>query len=68
MRKYQPCPMSERAQEQCFLVFREALNNALKHSEATRIDVSLEVGTDGDTLTPGSGVRSCPVPSRVLGQ
>ena len=47
----QPCPMSERAQEQCFLVFREALNNALKHSQANRIDVSLETSTASDTLT-----------------
>jgi signal transduction histidine kinase len=33
--------MPQRMQEQCFLVFREALNNALSHSQAKRIDVSL---------------------------
>jgi signal transduction histidine kinase len=34
--------LDERAKEQCFLSFREALNNALTHATATRIDVTLE--------------------------
>ena len=33
--------LDERAKEQCFLSFREALNNALTHAMATRIDVTL---------------------------
>jgi len=36
-----PCRLPQRMQEQCFLVFREALNNALRHSQACRIDASL---------------------------
>lgn len=41
-------PLEDRVKEQCFLGFREALNNAVKHASATRIDVVLE------TLTPES--------------
>jgi signal transduction histidine kinase len=41
-------PLEDRVKEQCFLSFREALNNAVKHATATRIDVTLE------TLMPES--------------
>jgi len=34
--------IAARVQEQCFLVFREALGNAVKHSRATTIDISLK--------------------------
>ena len=33
--------MPQRMQEQCFLIVREALSNAIKHSQASHIDVSL---------------------------
>jgi signal transduction histidine kinase len=33
--------LDDRVKEQCFLSFREALNNALTHAMATRIDVTL---------------------------
>ena len=36
-----PCTPNERAKEQCFLSFREALSNAVKHSKATRIEVTM---------------------------
>jgi signal transduction histidine kinase len=39
--------LDERLKEQCFLILREALNNAINHAHATRIDVDLE--------TPGTG-------------
>ena len=39
--------LDERLKEQCFLILREALNNAINHAHATRIDVNLE--------TPGTG-------------
>ncbi len=35
--------LEERVKEQCFLSFREALSNAVKHANASRIDVILEV-------------------------
>jgi len=48
----QPCRIPQRIQEQCFLIFREALNNALRHSQAQRIDVSLtQHGTGTVRLT-----------------
>lgn len=34
--------LDELNKEQCFLSFREAINNALRHAEATRIDVIIE--------------------------
>ena len=34
--------LAERVKEQCFLIFREALNNAVKHAKASRIDVTIE--------------------------
>jgi signal transduction histidine kinase len=37
-----PVPLGERVKEQCFLSFREALSNAIKHANASRIDVVLE--------------------------
>jgi signal transduction histidine kinase len=39
--------LDERLKEQCFLILREALNNAINHAHATRIDVNLEL--------PGTG-------------
>ena len=36
-----PCRLPQRIQEQCFLIFREALNNALNHAQAKRIDVTV---------------------------
>jgi PAS domain S-box-containing protein len=43
-----PC---ERVKTQCFLCFREALNNAIRHAKAARIDVNLEaVGKDALSL------------------
>ncbi|MEE4380076.1 MAG: sensor histidine kinase [Candidatus Competibacteraceae bacterium] len=36
-----PITLQERVKEQCFLSFREALANALKHARAKQIDVSL---------------------------
>jgi PAS domain S-box-containing protein len=36
-------PMEERVKQQCFLSFREALNNAIKHASASRIEVTLEI-------------------------
>jgi PAS domain S-box-containing protein len=39
--------LDERLKEQCFLILSEALNNAINHAHATRIDVNLE--------TPGTG-------------
>jgi two-component system sensor kinase len=36
-----PGPIDDRVKVQCFLGFREALGNALKHANATRIDVTL---------------------------
>lgn len=38
-----PVPVGERLKEQCFLSFREVLGNAIKHANASRIDVALEV-------------------------
>jgi len=38
-----PVQLGERVKEQCFLGFREALTNAIKHANASRIDVILEV-------------------------
>jgi signal transduction histidine kinase len=37
-----PVQLEERVKEQCFLSFREALTNAIKHANASRIDVVLE--------------------------
>lgn len=37
-----PVQLGERVKEQCFLSFREALTNAIKHAHASRIDVVLE--------------------------
>lgn len=39
--------LEERVKEQCFLSFREALNNAVKHAAATCIDVTLETLVSG---------------------
>lgn len=39
--------LEERVKEQCFLGFREALNNAVKHAAATCIDVTLETLVSG---------------------
>jgi signal transduction histidine kinase len=38
-----PFDLDERVKEQCFLVFREALSNAVRHAQASRIDVTLEL-------------------------
>ena len=40
-----PVQPEERVKEQCFLIFREALTNAIKHAKASRIDVVLEAVT-----------------------
>ena len=37
--------LNEINKEQCFLSFREAINNAIKHAEATRIDITMETVT-----------------------
>ncbi len=37
-----PVQLGERVKEQCFLSFREAFNNSIKHAKASRIDVILE--------------------------
>jgi PAS domain S-box-containing protein len=37
-----PVQLGERVKEQCFLSFREALSNAIKHANGSRIDVVLE--------------------------
>jgi signal transduction histidine kinase len=37
--------LDERVKRQCFLCFREALNNAVTHAKARRIDVILEAPT-----------------------
>jgi len=42
--------LGQRAKEQCFLVVREALSNAVKYASASRIDVMLEVFAS-ETLT-----------------
>jgi len=42
--------LGQRVKEQCFLVVREALTNAVKHASASRIDVMLEVFAS-ETLT-----------------
>jgi signal transduction histidine kinase len=42
--------LDDRVKEQCFLSFREALNNALTHAKAIQIDVTLGV-LDSDLLT-----------------
>jgi PAS domain S-box-containing protein len=34
--------LEERVKEQCFLIFREALNNVVRHAKASRIDVTIE--------------------------
>jgi PAS domain S-box-containing protein len=39
--------LDERLKEQCFLILREALNNAINHAHATRIDVNLETPETG---------------------
>jgi len=41
-----PCRLPQRIQEQCFLIFREALNNALNHAQAKRIDVTVTYRDD----------------------
>jgi signal transduction histidine kinase len=38
--------LDEQVKEQCFLAFREALSNAVRHAAASRIDVVLRVRTD----------------------
>jgi len=38
-----PFAMDERVKEQCFLGFREALSNAVRHAQASRVDVRLEI-------------------------
>lgn len=43
----EPLRLEERVKAQCFLCFREAINNALKHAAATRIDVTLEKQESG---------------------
>jgi len=42
-----PGPIDDRVKVQCFLGFREALGNALKHANATRIDVTMTPGAPG---------------------
>jgi signal transduction histidine kinase len=37
-----PVQLGERVKEQCFLSFREALTNAIKHANGSRIDIVLE--------------------------
>jgi signal transduction histidine kinase len=39
--------LAERVKEQCFLTFREALGNAVRHAKADRIDVLLEIPSQG---------------------
>ncbi len=39
--------VDERVKEQCFLAFREALSNAIRHAQASRIDVILKVRLPG---------------------
>jgi signal transduction histidine kinase len=45
-----PFSLDEQVKEQCFLAFREALSNAVRHAAANRIDVVLRVRTN-DRLT-----------------
>ncbi len=42
-----PFDLEERVKEQCFLAFREALSNAIRHAQAGRIDVSLKLRSPG---------------------
>jgi two-component system NarL family sensor kinase len=39
--------LDQRVKEQCFLAFREALSNAIRHARASRIDVVLKLRTPG---------------------
>ena len=39
--------LAERVKEQCFLTFREALGNAVRHAKAKRIDVVLAIPSSG---------------------
>jgi signal transduction histidine kinase len=39
--------LSERVKEQCFLGFREALSNAIRHAKASRVDVILDIPSPG---------------------
>jgi signal transduction histidine kinase len=39
--------IDKRLKEQCFLILHEALNNAINHAHATRIDVNLETSGTG---------------------
>jgi len=41
-----PLALDPQVKEQCFLAFREALSNAVRHAAAGRIDVVLRVRTD----------------------
>ena len=39
--------LEDRDKEQCFLIFREAVSNAVRHANASRIDVILEIPESG---------------------
>jgi signal transduction histidine kinase len=66
-----PCPVAERVKEQCFLAFREALSNALRHAGPSRVRVLLRVqGTDRLTLMvldDGIGFDPCDPPGGARG-
>lgn len=42
-----PFDLDDRVKEQCFLAFREALSNAIRHARASRIDVILKSPSPG---------------------
>lgn len=46
----EPLRLDQRLKEQCFLGFREALHNALKHASAFRVDVTLEIPSPGSLV------------------
>jgi signal transduction histidine kinase len=45
------CPLSSEARHNLFLTFEEALNNVLKHSEATNVKVAMNVNAPDFELT-----------------
>jgi PAS domain S-box-containing protein len=51
--------LDDRVKEQCFLVFREALSNAIRHAKASRVDVILDIPSPGrlnlDVVDDGVG-------------
>jgi len=42
-----PFDLDDRVKEQCFLAFREAMSNAVRHAQARRVDVVLKIRSPG---------------------